>query len=65
MNGKGKTQFLKMLVDQKDNLVLDKEKKEMFRFNPQVNIGYFDQHMKNIPLKKTMSSYIQTFGYVC
>lgn len=61
MNGTGKTQLLKMLMRAYQEPIYDKERDRSMRFNPQVNIGYFDQHMANMPMKKSISSYIQTF----
>ena len=61
MNGTGKTQFLKMLMRAYSDPIYDKDTQQLLRFNPQVNIGYFDQHMLNMPDKKSISSYIQSF----
>ena len=58
MNGAGKTQFLKMLMRAIDDPISDHKQKLALRFNPQVKIGYFDQHMANIPTDASVSDYI-------
>ena len=58
MNGAGKTQFLKMLIKAIDNPISDHKQKVALRFNPQIKIGYFDQHMANIPTNISVSDYI-------
>jgi len=61
-NGVGKTQMLEALIRAYNNPVVDADNKTEMRFNPQVKIGYFDQHMKYLPPEKTLSEYIQDLG---
>lgn len=61
-NGVGKTQFLETLMRAYNNPVADYERKTEMRFNPQVNIGYFDQHMAHLPNQMTLVDYIQKLG---
>ena len=58
MNGAGKTQLLKMLVRAMNNPVSDHQAQVALKFNPQVRLGYFDQHMSNIPTNISVSDYI-------
>ena len=58
LNGTGKTQFLKMLMRAIDDPVSDYRRSVALRFNPQVKVGYFDQHMANIPVDASVSGYI-------
>lgn len=61
-NGVGKTQMLEALMRAyKDPYAENKPGTEM-RFNPQVSIGYFDQHMAHLPLNKSLTDYIQGLG---
>lgn len=61
-NGVGKTQMLEALMRAYREPVVDSVNKTEMRFNPQVNIGYFDQHMAHLPLNKTITDYIQDLG---
>lgn len=61
-NGVGKTQMLETLMRAYREPVVDSVNKTEMRFNPQVNIGYFDQHMAHLPLNKTITDYIQDLG---
>lgn len=61
-NGVGKTQMLEALIRAYREPVVDSVNKTEMRFNPQVNIGYFDQHMAHLPLNKTITDYIQDLG---
>lgn len=61
-NGVGKTQMLEALMRAYNDPVVDKQNDTEMRFNPQVSIGYFDQHMAHLPLQRTLSDYIQSLG---
>ena len=61
-NGVGKTQMLEALMRAYKEPVVDSKNNIEMRFNPQVNIGYFDQHMAHLPLNKTITDYIQSLG---
>jgi ATPase subunit of ABC transporter with duplicated ATPase domains len=62
MNGVGKTQMLESLMRAYARPVDDKASGGYMKFNPQVNIGYFDQHMNILPPDKSMSDYIAGMG---
>ena len=61
-NGVGKTQMLEALMRAYKSPIADSKNNIEMRFNPQVNIGYFDQHMAHLPLHKTITDYIQSLG---
>lgn len=58
MNGTGKSQFLTRLMKALSSPEQDKEKGILLRFNPQVNVGYFEQNMQNLPKNKGLCEYI-------
>jgi ATPase subunit of ABC transporter with duplicated ATPase domains len=62
LNGAGKTQFLTALKRAYHEPVIDRASGILMRFNPQVNIGYFQQHMADLPLSNSISEYIQSLG---
>ena len=61
-NGVGKTQMLEALMRAYKDPVVDVKNNIEMRFNPQVNIGYFDQHMAHLPLNMSLTDYIQSLG---
>ncbi|MCL2629731.1 MAG: ATP-binding cassette domain-containing protein [Alphaproteobacteria bacterium] len=52
-NGTGKTQCLSALVQ-----AYDSETDASAKFNPQVNLGYFDQNMDSLPGDKSISEHL-------
>lgn len=54
MNGTGKTQFLKKL----ERVYSEQNITDGIRFNPQVNMGYFDQNMDVLPKNETIYDYL-------
>jgi ATPase subunit of ABC transporter with duplicated ATPase domains len=62
MNGVGKTQMIEALMRAYKEPVNNKAAGEMMQFNPQVNIGYIDQHVSMLPMKKSMADYIIDMG---
>jgi ATPase subunit of ABC transporter with duplicated ATPase domains len=53
-NGAGKTQMLKTLMHAYREPIVNQEKGLPIRFNPQVNIGYFDQFRRRCRKSKAL-----------
>lgn len=62
MNGVGKTQMIEALMRAYKEPINNINTGETVRFNPQANIGYFDQHMASLPKNKSITEFIQDMG---
>ena len=61
-NGIGKTQMLEAIMRTYKNPVVDVTNVDGIHFNPQANVGYFDQHMTHLPQETNLTDYIQSLG---